>query len=94
MVNFKDSVLRAIKEYNRYRSPEAKAKLVKVGEKDLVLDFEGSFCRTCGVSDYLEDFVYELQKFVDIKMRIESFEEHKPETIRVKYIIENKESEF
>jgi len=88
MLSFKDSVLKAIEEYNKYRSPEAKAKLVKISEKELVLDFEGSFCRTCGVSDHLEDFIYELQKLVDVKMRVVSFKEHEPETIRVKYIIE------
>jgi hypothetical protein len=65
MLSFKDYVLKAIEEYNKYRSPEAK--LVKISEKELVLDFEGSFCRTCGVSDYLEDFIYELQKLVDAK---------------------------
>jgi hypothetical protein len=88
MLSFRDSVLKAIKEYNKYRSPEAKAKLVKISEKELVLDFEGSFCRTCGVSDYLEDFIYELQKLVDVKMRVASFKKHEHETIRVKYIIE------
>jgi hypothetical protein len=88
MLSFRDSVLKAIEEYNKYRSPEAKAKLVKISEKELLLDFEGSFCRTCGVSDYLEDFIYELQKLVDVKMRVASFKEHEHETIRVKYIIE------
>ena len=87
MLSFKDSVLKAIEEYNKYRSPETKAKLVKISEKELVLDFEGSFCRTCGVADYLEDFIYELQRLVDVKIRIESFMEHGHETIRVKYEI-------
>lgn len=89
MLSLKDSVLKAIEEYNKYRSPEAKAKPVKISEKELVLDFEGSFCRrTCGVADYLEDFIYELQRLVNVKMRIESFWEHRRETIRVKYVIE------
>jgi len=88
MLSFKDSVLKAIKEYNKYKSPEAKAKMVKISAKELVLDFEGSFCRTCGVLDYLEDFIYELQKLVDVKMRVASFKEHEYEAIRVKYIIE------
>jgi hypothetical protein len=82
MLSFKDYVLKAIEEYNKYRSPEAK--LVKISEKELVLDFEGSFCRTCGVSDYLEDFIYELQKLVEVKIRIASFKEH--ETIGARYI--------
>jgi len=77
-----------MEEYNKYRSPEAKAKLVKISEKEIVLDFEGSFCRTYGVSDYLEDFIYELQKIVYVKMRIAGFEKHENETIRARYIIE------
>ncbi|MEM2911770.1 MAG: hypothetical protein QXM52_04410 [Candidatus Bathyarchaeia archaeon] len=87
MKSLKDAVVEAINEYNKYRSPEAKAKLIKIGEKGLVLDFEGTFCKTCGVYDYLEDFIYELQKFADVNMRIVSFKEYKPETIRVKYAL-------
>ncbi|MEM3726380.1 MAG: hypothetical protein QXK98_05910 [Candidatus Bathyarchaeia archaeon] len=89
MESLKKAVVEAINEYNKYRSPEAKAKLVKVSEKELILDFEGSFCRTCGVYDYLEDFVYELQKFADVNLKIESFKEYKPETIRVKYALKS-----
>ncbi len=88
MLSFKDSVLKAIEEYNKYRSPEAKAKLVKISDRELVLDFEGSFCRTCGVVDYFEDFIYELRELIDVKMKIKSFKELGHETIRVKYIIE------
>ncbi|MEM3103924.1 MAG: hypothetical protein QXD69_00265, partial [Candidatus Bathyarchaeia archaeon] len=85
MESLKDAVVKAINEYNKYRSPEAKAKLVKLSKKELILDLEGSFCRTCGVYDYLEDFIYELQKFTDVDLSIKSFKEYKPETLRVKY---------
>lgn len=87
MKSLEDAVVEAINEYNKYRSPEAKAKLVKISEKELILDFEGTFCRTCGVYDYFEDFIYELQKIADVDMRIVSFKEIKPETIRVKYAV-------
>lgn len=87
METLKGAVVEAINEYNKYRSPEAKAKLVKISEKELILDFEGTFCKTCGVYDYLEDFIYELQKFADVNMRIVSFKESKPETIRAKYAL-------
>lgn len=84
---FKNAVLRAIEEYNTYRSPEAKAKLVKISESELILDFEGTFCRTCGLYDYLEDFIYELQKFANVNIKIVGFKEYKPEIIRVKYAL-------
>lgn len=88
-LNLKDYVLKAITEYNKYRRPEAEAKLIKVSRKELILDFEGTFCKTCGAYDYLEDFIYELQKFVDVKIKIASYKEYKPETIRVKYVVED-----
>jgi hypothetical protein len=37
----------------------------------------------------IEDFIYELQKLVDVKIKIASFKERGPETIRAKYNIEN-----
>lgn len=82
---FKEMVLKAIMEYNRFRSPEASAKLVKIAKNELILDFEGSFCRTCGVYDYLEDFIYELQRCADVEMEILSFENYGAEKVRVKY---------
>ncbi len=51
----------AIELYNRFRAPEAKAKLVKIeGDKVYVL-FEGTFCETCGINDWVEDFKYVLE---------------------------------
>lgn len=87
-LSIREIVVRAIDEYNRYRSPEAKAKLVEVSGREIVLEFEGSFCRSCGVYDYLEDFIYELQRFADLRLKIISFEEYIHDTIRVRYIIE------
>jgi hypothetical protein len=59
--NLKDAVLRAIEVYNMYRSPEATAKLVAVEKDGFVIDFEGEFCNSCGVRDYFEDFICELE---------------------------------
>ena len=59
--NLKGAVIRAVEVYNRYRSPEAATKLVAFEKDGFVLDFEGSFCRSCGVRDYFEDFIYELE---------------------------------
>ena len=42
-----------IKEYNKYRSPEVVAKLIK---KPLTIKFSGSFCKTCAPYEYFEDF--------------------------------------
>lgn len=52
---------KAVERYNRYRSPEAVARLVKAEEGRFLVEFSGSFCETCGVYDWLEDLVYELK---------------------------------
>ncbi len=54
-------IKKAIEEYNKYRAPESKAKLVKVGKDEVVVDFEGPFCHTCGINEWVEDFVYVLE---------------------------------
>lgn len=87
MRSLKNAVLRAVNEYNKYRSPEAKVKLVKIDDSKLVLDFEGSFCRTCGVYDYLEDFIYEFRRFSRVNLEISNFKEYELEKIRVEYAI-------
>jgi hypothetical protein len=86
--NLKDAVLRAIEVYNRYRSPEATAKLVALEKDGFILDFEGSFCISCGVRDYFEDFIYELET-INKQFRVE-LAETKPtgsQSFRVEYRI-------
>ncbi len=60
--NRTQGLLRVIKEalniYNKYRSPESKAALVSVEEEIVKVRFEGSFTRTCGINDWVEDFRY------------------------------------
>lgn len=85
MKKLKEAVLKAIDEYNKYRSPEAKARLIEIREEGLTIDFEGTFCQTCGVYDYLEDFIYELQSFVDVNIEILNFKKYEPGRIRVVY---------
>lgn len=87
--SLKDAIIEAINEYNKYRSPEANAKLIKIGEKELILEFTGPFCESCGVYDYFEDFIYELKKLINIDIKIASFKKYDTETFRVKYVIKN-----
>jgi hypothetical protein len=75
----------AVEAYNRYRLPEATASIVKIEGSELVVNFQGSFCATCGLYDWLEDLIFEIQsiKFIDVKInRIERLGLDK---IRVKY---------
>ena len=66
----KDLILRAIEIYNRFRSPEAIAKLVGVKNNGFVIDFEGSFCVSCSVIEYFDDLIYEI-KGINEKISVE-----------------------
>ena len=86
---FEKAVAEAIETYNKYRSPEATAKLVEMKGGELIIDFKGSFCGTCGVSEYFEDFIYELKGLVDVQMEILSFEYRGYEKFRVRYAVKD-----
>jgi hypothetical protein len=55
VARFRNKVIEAIRDFNKYRSPEATAKLLKFDKKEIVVDFSGTFCRTCGFYDYFDD---------------------------------------
>jgi len=86
----KNLVLCVIEVYNRYRSPEATAKLVEVEKNGVVIDFEGSFCSSCSVRDYFEDLIYELET-IDKKFKFELVD-MKPigaQSFRVRYTMKD-----
>ena len=53
--------MRAIEEYNRYRSPEVTAELSSMSRDAFEVRFTGPFCYSCGYYDYFEDFRLELE---------------------------------
>lgn len=85
MSDLKKSIVEAIKTYNKYRSPEAEAKLIKYEDNELFIEFKGPFCQGCGVYDYFEDFIYELRDIVDVEMEIKDVEKMDEEAFRVQY---------
>ncbi len=58
------AVSEAVELYNRYRSPEAVARVLRVDEeRGLVeVEFSGTFCMWCGVLDWVEDLAYVLRQ--------------------------------
>jgi Fe-S cluster biogenesis protein NfuA len=52
--------LKKIEElYNKLHGVEARARVVEVKDDGtVVVEFTGTFCHTCGVRDWLEDFAY------------------------------------
>ena len=61
---------KSIELYNRYRAPEAEARIVKVDGEVVVVEFRGPFCETCGVNDWVEDYKYVLED-VGVEARLE-----------------------
>lgn len=77
---------RAVEEYNKYRSPEAVARLLKLEGDEVLVEFSGNFCRTCGVYDWLEDFVYELQRLgLGLEARMESWRQVSEDSFLVRF---------
>ncbi|NPA23061.1 MAG: hypothetical protein GXO23_02010 [Crenarchaeota archaeon] len=66
-----DILERVVERYNRYRSPEATARVVAVRDGTVEVEFRGSFCFTCGVVDWIEDLVYEAED-LGLKLRLVS----------------------
>ncbi len=58
--SLREIITLAVEYYNRTRSPEATAKVVDINEKEgiVTVEFRGSFCLTCGIVDWVEDFAY------------------------------------
>lgn len=67
--NLIDSV---IEEYNKYHSPEASVKLVKLNKKSIIVKFSGPFCKSCGVYDWFDDFRIELER-KGLKFKIKKY---------------------
>ena len=64
-MNAKKAVEKTIEEYNKYRRPVAIAKLKDFEDDVAVIEISGTFCQTCGIYDYLEDFIYEMDRVTD-----------------------------
>ena len=80
-----ENCVKAIAMYNRYHSPEATARLIGCKDDELLVEFGGSFCQTCGAYDYLEDFAYELKNFVDANVKMVHVEQTNVDSYRARY---------
>jgi hypothetical protein len=69
----------AIKRYNRYRGVESEAKLLKIMGDTVVIAFEGSFCETCGINDWVDDFRYVIEDLGGEAELVTVIEPEKPE---------------
>jgi len=81
---------RTIDVYNRYRSPEVTAKLVKQERDGFTIEFRGALCQSCGAQDYFEDFIYDFEEVNGcVGVEIGKIKQISPESFRVYYRILN-----
>ena len=66
-----EAVRKAVARYNRFRSPEAIAKPVRVLPEGVTVAFTGAFCTGCGVLGYVEGFVHDFEALNgNVKLKI------------------------
>jgi len=78
---------KGIRIYNKYRSPEATAKLIEFDGENIKVLFKGSFCATCGIRDWVEDLKYIYQDVgleTDLVEYIEEGEDSRIGVFRIK----------
>lgn len=76
---------KVIAEYNRYRSPEAVAKIIRVEKDKFEIEFGGPFCLSCGVQDYFEDLIYDLERMEGLMVSISKIKQIEEYRYRVEY---------
>ncbi len=85
MHDLPETIRHAIASFNRYRSPEATAEFIRFDNNELVVRFSGSFCHTCGVYDYFEDLIFELNPTGPISLDMVDFEREEGDSFLVRY---------
>ncbi len=58
-----EKLKKVLEEFNRLHGSEANARIVEVKDDEVIIEFEGSFCATCGLYDYFEDIKWEAMDF-------------------------------
>ena len=54
--SIKETIEKAVEEFNKFRAPEAVAQLLSLNNKSFKIEFTGPFCQACGFYDYFDDF--------------------------------------
>jgi hypothetical protein len=86
-----DAIRKAVTRYNRFRSPEAIAKLVNVSPESVTIAFSGAFCSSCGVLGYVEGFIYDFKTLNSkAELKIDKTRQTGPRGLEVDYKIVQK----
>lgn len=82
------TVRKTIARYNRFRSPEAIAKFVRVSPDSVTIAFSGAFCASCGVLGYIEGFIHDFKTLnSNVELKIGKTRQLSPRSLEVDYTI-------
>lgn len=56
--NIREVAERVAEVYNRLHGIEATARVLDASDDRIVVEFTGTFCHTCGIRDWVEDYAY------------------------------------
>ncbi|USS39989.1 hypothetical protein NF865_06440 [Thermococcus aggregans] len=90
-----EKLKRAVGEFNRLHGSKAQAEIIETTNDEVVIEFRGSFCKTCGLFDYFDDIKWEAIEFglhVEPVEILESEEDFEKGRYVVKYKIHAKEA--
>jgi len=92
-MRLEEVVEKTIEEYNKYRRTVAEAKLLNINGDEVLLEISGTLCHTCGFVDYLEDFIYEMERVTsDYVASLKNYKQIEDNKFIVKYKIEKTKS--
>ena len=83
-----ETIRKTIARYNRFRSPEAIAKLVRVSPESVTIAFSGAFCSSCSVLGYFESFIHDFETLTSkVELKIDKTRQTSPRSLEVDYEI-------
>jgi len=86
-----EQVGKTVTLYNRFHSPEATAKTVRVTLGLVTVAFSGSFCYSCGVVGLLEDFVNKFKVLTDkAELKIDRTRQVNPRTFEADFKVKHR----
>lgn len=86
-----ETVRKAVARYNRFRSPEAIAKIVRVSHESVTIAFSGTFCSSCSVLGYFESFIHDFETLTSkVELKIDKTRQTSDRSLEVNYKIVQK----
>ncbi len=83
---------RAVRLYNRIKSPEATVKAVLVTQVSLTVSFSGGFCYSCGVMNYVDGFAVQFKLLSGRhELKLVKTRQINPRTFEADYIVKAKQ---